>query len=535
MREDLTSLFCLQARDIPLKVCIIDMAHRKELTGTGMAAVVERLTASVLGLSALFRDASIVISDIQITLDQNDALEQFAIGSQQPLIQMMRIDLPFVRSRWALLTALPGELAVCCKNLVTAYNTYLQAHACLLSALTDSLRVLAASPWPAPAPLSTPDELCFACVEALFVNLWQIIINVSSVFDENMDVFHMCLLKELAAMQPVFHTLITWLTRLIRSDSPALAMVKRRGLNHLPWHHAVISLVFPAVWPIGVILQLPTHEQPLALSKLSRGFVTTMCCLACDLLGDGFLRFIPPSASHEMAGTFNPRHSSFVCDLAFKLNHLLIICTAHSQQDFPCRSELFCPASLEVVKLAVQLACTSTDPSAQPVASSALSCLINMLQAADTDNQAIHPLSRNSVLVQAPSSVAPSASSSTQVSDSFPRLYITDCLFLLQLWNYAHTQQQGSQQVTSIMQLILNSWTWKDILLHDPQCGACLKDLLFQSSKHVLCWMKGQRPLASQEQRPVTGHNAADMQQLGCLLIAAEMCVEARKKQGAYW
>lgn len=498
-----------------------------------MAAVIDRLTASVLGLSDLFYSASATVSKMHISPAQNDALEQFAMGGQQPLIQIIRLDLSFISPRWALLSLLRGETAVSCKKLAAAYKVYLQSHGQLLTAVTEALKQLAASPWPEAAPPSTPDALC--TVEALFVNLWNMVINISAFFDENMEVFHMSLLREVAAIQPILHTLMKWLVQFLRHNTFALQMVKRRGLNDLPWQHAAICLILPAMWPIRAITKLPADEQLLALSKLPAGFVNNLCSLACDLLGGDFLKFIPPDAAHTMTGTFNPRHSSFVCNLPSTLNHLLGMCKFNPQQDFSCRAELSGPAALEVVKLALKVACKSPHPAAQSVASSALSCLFLMLITADTAHRIPCLPSQTCLLSNAPSSAPPSESSSSQDGDRFPCTYIPDCVFLSILWNYAQTQPQALQQVFAVMQLTLRVWSWKAILLPESYTVSCLTDLLHQSNRHMLHWIKKQRRHPFQEQRSAAVQSRCDAEEmglLGCLLIAIELCVLAQNQQG---
>lgn len=498
-----------------------------------MTAVVDRLTDSVLGLSDLFYNASTTVSRMHISPAQNDALEQFAMGGQQPLIKLIRLDLSFISARWPLLSLMRGKAAVCCKNLVAAYKVYLQSHGQLLTAVTEALKQLAASPWPEPAPPSTPDLLC--TVEALFVNLWNMVVNISAFFDENMEVFHRSLLREVAAIQPVLHTLMKWLVRFLRYDTLALQMVKQRGLNHLPWQHAAICLVLPAMWPIRAITELPADEQLLVLSKLPTGFVKSLCSLACDLLGGDILKFIPPDAAHTMTGTFNPRHSSFVCNLPSALNHLLSMCKFNPQQEFSCRAELSGPAAVEVVKLAMKVACTSPHPAAQSVASSALSCLCMMFITADTAHRISCPPSQSCLSSNALSSSPPFENSSSQGESSFPCTCIPDCVFLSLLWKYAQTQPQALQQVFTILQLTLRVWSWKGILLPESQTGSCLPGLLHQSNKRVLHWIKKQRNHSFQEQPSASeqgGRDAMEMELLGCLHIAIELCVLAQNEQG---
>lgn len=302
-------------------------------------------------------------------------------------------------------------------------------------------------------------------------------------------------------LHAAYSTLMTWQLGNIRSRAPVLqALAKQRESNDnitITWPHEPIQLLYPAVLCLLNLISLPMRDLCKAVHKLPSGFISTLCCLACELLGSELSSHAKPGARRDrIAGEFG----GFIGALSQVLGNLYTRYDG-TLVDHPLNPELLSAATVAAVKLSI-VACSFTTADA----TSAVTTLCYL---------------QDGIIRR--DSMNPSAGSRVNRSDLLPLFSVPNKQLLSVLGNFSVKNPASlclaAVAITNIMESDMNSVT--------PARIVSLPDLLSVCTQHIVRFMameqQDRRQLKQQRRRqvvtPPSPHQKEDLEQLQVLLL----------------
>lgn len=141
-------------------------------------------------------------------------------------------------------------------------------------------------------------------------------------------------------VEPRCMDVLSWLLRLLRSQSAGLHALKAMEADEAVWLQGAICLLQPLISFLLHNRKLPVEALTRALAGLPDGVITIACCIASELSPPHLSRIDLPSAGP---------HSELITDIARGLDSVLLQCC-----DLPePHPELITAATVEILKLGV--------------------------------------------------------------------------------------------------------------------------------------------------------------------------------------
>lgn len=318
---------------------------------------------------------------------------------------------------------------------------------------------------------------------------------------------------DLRPLQPVLNMFMAWLLKLIRlgktTQRSLQDLFKGVQLQHLYKFMETSALVLHALDGGSSV------EILRGVNSLPPGFISTLCCLACE---------VAPWLEQGSSAPYGLLLEVCVNEYTLLIRHLgaslgLILANPATMSSMiAANKELACPAAVEVAKRTV-FACYTTPSLGMDLTIAAQTILRRTLTHCSP-----MPASLN---------VCPSSScrplhhtqpSSSSLSSLSPRIVTPDQNMLLLLLRCSVTHPDGLEASTNIMMCMVKRWYGKTAMWMDSRGPACAALVLRYCSHHLCCLIQQQQHAQQMQRQPgqtlhTTAHSLTQGQTLGLEML----------------
>lgn len=178
----------------------------------------------------------------------------------------------------------------------SAAELVVSAHALCMSAYDANLRVTVATMIRLQAKPSLPQSAYKNGAETV-VCVWQYMFSFAGRVANWAQLLRYTRL-DLTPLHAAFGTLMTWQLGSLRSQTAmlqALTQQRERGEEvSVTWPHEPVTLLSPALHCLLNLTLLPQRDACRALHRLPPSYISTLCCLAVELLGSELCSALKP-------------------------------------------------------------------------------------------------------------------------------------------------------------------------------------------------------------------------------------------------
>lgn len=378
----------------------------------------------------------------------------------------------------------------------SAAELVVSAHALCMSAYDANLRVTVATMIRLQAKPSLPQSAYKNGAETV-VCVWQYMFSFAGRVANWAQLLRYTRL-DLTPLHAAFGTLMTWQLGSLRSQTAmlqALTQQRERGEEvSVTWPHEPVTLLSPALHCLLNLTLLPQRDACRALHRLPPSYISTLCCLAVELLGSELCSALKPGPRKDRVdgefGQFIAMLVRILGSLYMKHDAVLV--------EHPLNPELLGGAAIAACRLAIIAGHFSRADT-----TSVVTTLCYLQDGAIMRDQR-----------------APQRSSSRDVQPAFTPP-VGPLLSALSAFSLQHPTSlcMAAMAVTNILELHGNA--------ADGARVGSLPDLLSMCTQHLLRFMQMEqqerRQLKQQRRRqalaPLSPSHREDLQQLQVLLI----------------
>lgn len=298
---------------------------------------------------------------------------------------------------------------------------------------------------------------------------------------------------DLTPLQPVFRAFMAWLHNLML-HSRATQQALQGWFNGEQLQHIYVFMD-TSIFLVFAKNGMPLADSQNAISHLPSGFISTLCCLACEVSpwrGQGAMGF---------EGLLLKQTGHMYMLLIVSLGRVLgtfVALPRLSGSEIAPHQELVCPTAVEVAKLAVFASCFAPGQGTSVSRMLTAQHTLQWMLIAATCTTVSHDMPRRS-----PSSglmqFSPSITSGSGSSALSPRWVTHSPKMLLLLLQCTTEHPCCLETSTGVISMMVNIWFARGAMCMASWNSACISLVLRYCSKHLCCIIQRQR--YAQQQR----------------------------------